>query len=80
MSICGWIKHSFGFRFIFLLFWNPGPSKVCFSFYYFINTKILFIQELILGQVDVVTQRDESPFMGKLPIVRKLLDYVEVTW
>ena len=74
MSICGSIKHSFGFRFIFLLFGNPGP------FYYFINTIILFIQELILGQVDVVTQRDESPFMGKLPIVRKLLDYVEVTW
>jgi hypothetical protein len=74
MSICGWIKHSFGFRFIFLLFGNPG------TFYYFINTIIFFIQELILGQVDVVTQRDESPFMGKLPIVRKLLDYVEVTW
>jgi hypothetical protein len=57
---------------------NPEHSVCVFvlsSFHF-----VLFIQELILGQVDVLTQRDESPFMGKLPIVRKLLDYVEATW
>jgi hypothetical protein len=35
---------------------------------------------LVLGHVDVVTQREATPFMGNLPKVRQLLDYVEETW
>jgi hypothetical protein len=34
----------------------------------------------VLGQVDVVTEREETPFMGKLLKVRQWLDYVEQTW
>jgi hypothetical protein len=38
------------------------------------------IKELVLGHVDVVTQRDETPFMGQLPKVRQFLNYAEETW
>jgi hypothetical protein len=38
------------------------------------------LQELVLGHVDLVTDREETPFMGKLPKVRQVLDYVEQTW
>jgi hypothetical protein len=34
----------------------------------------------VLGHVDLVTEREETPFMGQLPKVRQLLDYGEQTW
>jgi hypothetical protein len=45
-----------------------------------VDLKYYSFKELVLGHVDVVTQRDESPFMGQLPKVRQFLNYAEETW
>ena len=53
----------------------PPPHLPLHSFLY-----TLLFQELVLGHVDLVTEREETPFMGQLPKVRQLLDYGEQTW
>ncbi len=63
---------------IFLLLAPPLEHPLSIIWFYF--KYFSFTKELVLGHVDVVTQCDETPFMGQLSKVQQFLNYAEETW